>query len=223
MIISHKYKFIFFCNGKTGTTSIENCLLKHNEVDFNFNVPGFFNTKHIPPSIAKAFVPSSIWNSYFKFVFVRNPWDWFVSNWKYNFRYRRFPNYYISRPKEIFRLPKAIKENELNRKEIFSTEDVDLLFNYLKKFRTLPYSECYFQSNYVFDIEGNQLVDFVGRYEMLDENFDKITKRIGIAEKLPHLNKTKTKIYTNYFTSESRERVRELWKKDIDAFGYNFG
>lgn len=52
---------------------------------YSFSVHGLFVNKHIPPAISKSCLSSEIWNSYFKFVFVRNPWDWFVSQWKYYF------------------------------------------------------------------------------------------------------------------------------------------
>ena len=41
MIVSHKHKFIFICNGKTGTTSIEHGLAAYDEsVDMNHGAPG---------------------------------------------------------------------------------------------------------------------------------------------------------------------------------------
>ena len=54
MILSHRRKFIFFCNGKTGTTSIEKVLEPLDEGRrYAFDAPGLFIAKHIPPAPAE--------------------------------------------------------------------------------------------------------------------------------------------------------------------------
>ena len=86
IIVSHRIKFIFFCNGKTGTTSLEQALKPWDETSYEeFNASGLWYGKHIPPAIVKAVIPADKWDNYFKFVFVRNPYDWVVSQMKYNF------------------------------------------------------------------------------------------------------------------------------------------
>ena len=89
MILSTEHKFIFFSNGKTGTTSIERALSKYDESEnYRFASKGLFNKIHIPPVLVKAMVPETLWKECFKFTFVRNPYDWFVSQWFYNFAAR---------------------------------------------------------------------------------------------------------------------------------------
>src|SRR4051794_38558443 len=86
MILSHTHKFIFFCGSKVGTTSMEEVLRPLQEgAEYDFGsreariVP-----KHIPPAILRGALPEKVWSDYFKFVFVRNPWDWVISQWFYN-------------------------------------------------------------------------------------------------------------------------------------------
>ena len=138
MIISHKYKFIFICNGRTGTTSIEAALKTFDEsCDMNNGAPGLWANKHIPPAVLKSFFPSKIWNQYFKFVFIRHPLDWFVSQYKYNFPNPQFPRKSMLRhPWKTLKLIKSYKKNkEISSKQVFDRDDVDLLYLYLRKFQ----------------------------------------------------------------------------------------
>ena len=85
MILSHEKKFIFICNGKTGTSSIETALGEYQEgAEFEVPVDGLYTPKHIPPVALKGLLGPSLWKEYFVFVFVRNPWDWFVSQYFWN-------------------------------------------------------------------------------------------------------------------------------------------
>lgn len=222
MIISHEHRFIFFCNGKTGTTSIENALKAYNDDDYSFSAVNMFNAKHIPPGIAKAVIKKDIWDSYFKFVFVRNPWDWFVSNWKYNFKYLNLPNYFFTSPKEIIKLGFILERNRIAKKKPFSIEDVLKMHSSLKRFRAYSQHDSYYQSDYVYDVNQSRIVDFVGRFEQLENDAEYVFNKLGIEIKLPHLNQTRNDDYKDYFTEESRQAVFELWNRDVKSFGYKF-
>jgi hypothetical protein len=94
-------------------------------------------------------------------------------------------------------------------------------------------------------------VDFVGRYESLQADFDQVCARVGIPPTpLPRVNRsleeTRPKTlrelrkqlrraiwnrerehtfahYTEYYDDESREYVGWLFRKDVEAFNYAFG
>ncbi|MDD2725470.1 MAG: sulfotransferase family 2 domain-containing protein [Methylovulum sp.] len=105
MIISHKHKFIFLKTVKTAGTSIEIALSKHcgpddiitpispedeiirKELGYqgpqNFKTPKIKFYNHMPATEIKANIDPEIWDSYFKFCFVRNPWDRAVSLYYY--------------------------------------------------------------------------------------------------------------------------------------------
>ena len=67
-------------------------------------------------------------------------------------------------------------------------------------------------------------VDFIGRFENLEEDFNIIKRQLNIDVRLPYAekNRTKHKPYQEVYTKKSRRRVAELFAKDIERFGYEF-
>ena len=134
---------------------------------------------------------NEVWDSYFKFAFVRNSWDRMVSSWQ-----MQMPN--ISFSKFLKMYPYK--------------DDTDLIWH------TLP------MWIHIYDNQKNILVDFIGRFENLQEDFNTVCDKIGIPrQELPHKNKNKHKHYTEYYDDETREIVAEKYAKDIEYFGYEFG
>ena len=79
------------------------------------------------------------------------------------------------------------------------------------------------QLDYITDRNGKICVDFIGRYENLQEDFNKVLKDIGLpAMQLKHLNKFDRENYRSYYTEEDIEKVKKLYKRDIEYFGYKF-
>jgi hypothetical protein len=77
-------------------------------------------------------------------------------------------------------------------------------------------------SDFICDDDGNVIVDFVGRFENLERDFQTICSSIGIDPELPHLNRTSHRNYRCYYTDETKEIVRGWARKDIEMFGYEF-
>ena len=79
------------------------------------------------------------------------------------------------------------------------------------------------QIDFITDRKKNNIADFVGRFENLQQDFDFICDRIQIPrQKLPHKNKTQHRHYTQYYNEERKEIVRNVFSEDIALFNYEF-
>ena len=245
MIISHKYKFIFIKPSKVGGTSIEIALAKHcGEQDIitplhaynprhdedkylhpakNYEDKEFF--QHITPDEIKKKIGNKIWNSYYKFTVVRNPWDQTVSRyWWYKYKdSKRFR----WEGKNTIRKVILNLFNPVAYKFVIGKILKNKSFNYFAgTFSKTSPNKKWKNSLYYFDNKGNPVCDFYIRYENLQEDYEKVCKRLGIPhEKLPRTkNKTRKdkKHYSMYYNDETKNIIYNLFKKEIDYFGYKF-
>jgi hypothetical protein len=152
---------------------------------------------------------------FFTFSFVRNPWERIVSEYRYR-------NYFSHR---------SFRDFVLNKLPPPGFDD---------KYRhVMP------QYDMLHDARGKLLVDFVGRFENLQEDFDTVCAKLGIGDtRLPHINASNKKSrnlkrkvknfiyfngesakrnYTEFFDDETRTAVSSLYRSDIEAFDYRFG
>lgn len=182
-MISDEYKVIFIHINKTGGTSISQA----------FGFP----RKHKVARQLKEEVPHK-WDLYFKFSFVRNPWDRMLSMYKFRIENNFQIDSNISFKKWLLEVCPKQREN--------------------KSFPPLwgP------QLEWLEDKEGNILVDYIGRYERIKSDWEKICKKINKKLILPHLNKSNHLPYYKYYDKETKSLVEEWHQKDIAKFGYEF-
>ncbi len=227
MILSHTHKFIFICNGKTGTSSMETALAQYQEgAEFEVGVDGLYTQKHVPPATLRAQLGPEIWDEYFSFVFVRNPWDWFVSQYFWNWD----PDP-ISKSRLLVRPVSALREyrqkkrtrRRLRSMDAFKPEDIHKTYDLLRQYRGVYEAESLFQYYYVHGPSGEQLVDFVGRFEQIEKDFEVVARKIGLDVDLPHRNPTTHRSSDDYYTKETAELIGKLYHIDADSFGYSFG
>ena len=193
-MISHKYKFIFVHINKTAGTSIDETLQCHCE---NYN-------KH---ESLRELKEQALSNDYFKFTFVRNSWDRFISLYKFRVK---------TNQTGLGENPIPFKDCS---KKIYHKDSK--YYNISGERQRLMLST---QLDWITDGSGNIALDFIGRFENLQEDFNTICDKIGIPQQqLPHRNKTEHKHYTEYYNDETRQIVAEKYAKDIEYFGYEFG
>ena len=145
-------------------------------------------------------------SKYFKFGFVRNPWDRLVSVYFFWRNQNKSHEFY----KWDYPQVDHINKNNITFKEFIS-----------EVFHGQPvFNRQHTQSN-SFYTKG---LDFIGRFERIQKDFNIACDKIGIPQReLPHLNRTKHKNYTEYYDDKSRQMVADKYKIDVESFGYKFG
>ena len=207
MLISYHKKFLFVHIFKTAGTSITDSLARfcyRPDSTRPSNWMAFFSTnwtkihrkpikKHATATEIRDSLDREIFNSVFKFTFVRNPWDWQVSLY-----------HYILENPENHGYEETMKMGSF-RNFVFSREKLSFT-----------------QTSCLVDESGNLLVDFVGKFENLDQDFQSICHKVGISASLPHINKSKRTDYQEYYDAETRDLTARLYAEDIERFGYTF-
>lgn len=77
----------------------------------------------------------------------------------------------------------------------------------------------------IYTMDGEVVVDFLGRYESLEDDFTEIKERLGLPAdlNLPEVNKSsKTTTYHNYYNDYTRELVEQWYANEISECDYRF-
>jgi hypothetical protein len=73
------------------------------------------------------------------------------------------------------------------------------------------------------EVGGCIQVDYIARFERLQNDFGYISNKIGYIGPLPHINKSQHSHYTESYTPDLVDLVRTKCWRDIETFGYHFG
>lgn len=142
------------------------------------------------------------WRLRFSFAIVRNPWDRAVSQ----FHYR-----------------KSIDKTNLESASVEFPEWVRSVFSE----RSSPYldeAEMFLtQADWVCDESGIIIVDYVGKFERLQDEWEEICRRLNRPHSvLPHVKRSPRVDYRDYYDSTSKRIISEFFARDIELFGYRF-
>ena len=217
MLISHSHRFIFIHVGKTAGMSIRNTLEPYATEPERFRIrrparlkdgsPNplypMWETLLLHPTArdVRREIPAEVFESYFKFAFVRNPWDFLVSTYTFMLRDPDIPRH----------------------AEVKALGSFDAFLHWaIAEKSPFPKGITKLQSDMLTDDAGHLLVDFIGRYETLAADFAEIGSKIGIASSLPHLNRSRRDDYRTAYNEETRALVARHFRQDIDMFDYTF-
>lgn len=215
MIISHKYKFAFIAIPKTGTESFRSKLEPLSDIDGSNSMKSETYIHSTAINFRDFFKKNNWdWNTYFKFTIVRNPFATEVS--QYFYIKRRIDEHDKLTEEQQTNLPESDKNSIHWYKKSFEEDIKDWFCRPIYRFDSSLLK-------YTHDEQGVGLLDFIGRFENLQQDFNTICDKIGIThQQLPHKNKSKHKHYTEYYDDETRKIVAEKYAKDIEYFGYKF-
>lgn len=207
MIVSHLHRYLFVAMPKTGTHSVRQALREHLGPDDIEQVGLFVNKRfpfdeiaqighgHLSVRQVRPFLGDAVCDDYFKFTFVRNPFDRFVS-------YCAF----MTRQQGAFdRDPRGTMRRIL--------------------FELRPMDHVHFQPQYTLltNEAGALEMDFIGRVERMQDDYDAICARVGIPSRpLDKVNGSRRGDYRQYYDRALMDGVAELYRGDLDRFGYTF-
>ena len=206
MIVSFARKFVFAAIPKTGTHSVRRALREHMSrhdleqvglfVQRQFPIPELARIGHGHISLAqlRPHMKPEDFTAFFKFAFVRNPFDRFVS-------YASF----ITREVGHFD-----RDPQKTMRYFLANPPMDHIL-----FRP--------QHEFVTDERGELLTDYVGRVEQMQQCYDEICARIGIpSATLDQVNSSRRGSYRDYYDQGLIDGVAKLYARDLELFGYEF-
>lgn len=210
MLISYRHQFLFVHIPKTAGVSVDAALRP-----FADNTAAFFENRllsvlgihvnhftshrrklyrrHTSAETVRKNIPAEVFDGLFKFAFVRNPWDKLVSQYHY--------------------IRKTSAHH--NHRSVSKMEFHDFVDRWTRSDKSR-------QRPFVCDAQGNLIVDYVGRFEHLERDFEEITRRIGVPCGLSHANSTKHRDYRTYYDRHLVRMVSERLADEIEWLGYTF-
>jgi chondroitin 4-sulfotransferase 11 len=158
-------------------------------------------SEHMTALEKKRQLGEKAWEAKFRFSIVRNPWDKVVSHYLYRVKTNQTG------------LGGSAVGFQTWVRRAYGERDTEFYDN-PRMFQP--------QIDWITDHDGTVLVNFVGRFENLTEDFGRICSQIGIVAELPHLKKTDRRRYDAYYDDSTRQIVSDWFKEDIELFGYEF-
>ena len=136
--------------------------------------------------------------SFYKFSFVRNPWDRAYSMYRHVMREEHKRKRY-----KVHKLPDTSFESFMNA--------------YIGKKDLMP--QMYWLKNF----KGEVGLDFIGRFENLKEDFATVCAAMDIpVPQLPHIYKAEKDDYRRHYSSALVDAVARCYREEIAYFDYQF-
>lgn len=227
MLISHRKKFIYTKTGRSASTSVEGYFQPYCYLDgqcpeitngtaqyigevgivgFRGRIDPGDNIKwwgHMPAEKIYSYIGPEIWNSYFKFCTVRNPFDRVLSHFYLDLMHNESE---MSPEKfEVYCTARGTNEIEIFRNWLLENSSTD-------------------RHNYV--IQNQVCMDFFVRLENLHEDLSFVCEKIGVKyepQKLPTLKQGQTKRkydIADFYDRSSIEVIEQRYGWELEQFGY---
>lgn len=201
----HTYSFKQFIDKKAIFVHIPKCA----GVSVARSLFGNFGGTHTRISNYMLAFSHEEFSSFFKFTFVRDPWDRLASA------------YFFLKKGGMHDLDAQWAEENLKGHESFE----QFVMAWLSPANAEK--SLHFVPQYRFICKpGSQTpeVDFIGRFENIQQDFSLIADRMGVEASLAEENVTAVSVerYKDLYTEQMRDKVASVYQVDIKLFGYRF-
>lgn len=205
MIISEDRNFVFVHIFKTAGTSVKRAIRR-------FAMPAwqeranFFRKRlglaqygprihpdHMTASHLIEEMGEQAFGRLFSFAFVRNPWDWEFSHYRHIVRQRR---------------------HHLH-------DEVRRMAGFGEYVRWRCDNRFQLQQSFIMH-RGEPVVDFVGRFENLQNDFARVCRTVGVRCRLPRLNRGRAAEYRQAYDERTAQLIHQTYLADIELFDYRF-
>jgi len=231
MIVSHAHRFIFIKTKKTAGTAIEAAISQlcgPDDVITPYRSASEKDRKGLPPQNYRIEHPLKPQRPFWRKLLRRPERYWHPTI-----------GYYEHMP--AWRIRNYLGEDIWNSYFKFSFDrnpwdrQVSWYLYKTKSKKIRPSFERYMQkptayvdNHELYMLDGGLAVDFLGRYENLEEDLNAALAHAGVATPItiPKVNVTPNKdaarSYRSYYTPELRDRVATWYRPEIDLLGYDF-
>jgi hypothetical protein len=202
LIISHSKEFVFIHIYKVAGTSVRSALRPYADVTFRRITPRrilyVMGLASAPADHATARDVRAYWLNddrfvrYFKFAFVRNPWDWQVSLYHYITSHKLHPQH----------------------------RRLCALGSFEKYIMSLNEESVQTQRSFLVDESGELLVDYIGKFETIEADFNLVCEKLGVDTVLPQKNVTRRGDFVDYYCDRTSSKIEHLFRDDIKMFDY---
>ena len=245
-LINHKYRLIYCPIPKIACSSFKKLILQINEPENFSTIMTHIHGSHFHVYVNQAYSlfryraeeASQIWQNenYFKFVFVRNPWNRLVSA-------------YLNKFMQTSPMPftREVVQSVYEQQNLTPDYERSITFKQFIHYLVITEDKLlneHWKPQYLF--LGNNKFDFIGKFENLTQDFQYIKQKLNLELDLEWANKTKKTEnvdilenyadyypdslrqlkqmpnYKSFYTPDLVELVRERYRNDVEMFDYEF-
>ena len=186
--ISHENTIVWFRVAKVGTRTILDTLQK---AGIKFDAEHPYDCHY----------PKSKYKAYFKFAFVRNPFDRLVSCWQNKVvkqNYFKFPDDVLLKMQDFSQFISFV--------EMQNIESCDPHLRLQSKL-----------------IDLNE-INFLGRFESFEDDLKYVLNKLDVVNYSIHqINSTKNRLaYKDYYNENLKFRVTKIYERDLNIFSYRY-